>query len=389
MQCTACAGMGLVWYKWLNMARTPTGEEDLVIMGRVRAAAGTIEGEGLGVSEDWYKEAQDAVNRVKVGAFVAAFVLFLGTVMMSYPSSAYDKLSAWLGTSWDQFTSWDTDRANLLVVAVIAPHLVVFWPMSIIAFCLDMWAPKSLRMFKTQKEVLPLREYAKVTAIVLINQAISVGLVWIIGKYIFPYTSPSGWGPLPSLPEVVLHGLGCACFSEVWFYYGHKLLHDHQFLWDHIHALHHTIKNPSCVAAVFAHPIEHIFVAFPTMAIGPLVLGSHTSIFLVWTMASTYNTCGGHAGWHFPFLFAPEFHDFHHSNGYGNYGALGLLDKVFKTEKPYTSQWSSKLEKTYMDPQYPIDRALVEAEMKCPFQDPVKPGKALPELYKKPAPTAA
>jgi len=381
--------MGLVWYKWLNMARTPTGEEDLVIMGRVRAAAGTTEGEGLGLSEEWYREAQDAVSRIKMGACVAALVLFLGTVLMSYPSSAYHLLSAWARTSWERFNSWDVDEANRLVVVVIVSHLVVFWPMSIVGFCLDMWAPESVRMFKTQKEVMTLREYAKCTFIVIVNQVISVGLVWVLGKYVFPYTSPDGWGALPSLPEVVLHTLGCACFSEVWFYYGHKFLHDHQFLWDHVHALHHTIKNPSCVAAVFAHPIEHIFVAFPTMAIGPLVLGSHATIFLVWTLGSTYNTCGGHAGWHFPFLFAPEFHDFHHSNGYGNYGAVGLLDKAFQTDQPYAGQWSSKLERTYTDPQYPIDRALVQAATKCPFGDPVKPGKALPGLYQRPAPNAA
>lgn len=384
--------MGVVWYKWLGMARAPTGAENLVIMGRVRAAAGTPEGEEAGVSEDWFKEAQECVNRIKGGAVFAGLLLFIGSVMSAYPHSAYSEFVAKAEAAWESFNALNIGKEEKLVVVVISSHLLIFWPMAIVGFILDMWAPKSIRMFKCQKEVMSLREYAKCTAIVIFNQVISIGLVWIIGKYIFPYTSPNGWdNMLPSLFELLLHLLGCACFSEMWFYYGHKVLHDHQFLWDHIHALHHSIKNPSCVAAVFAHPIEHVFVAFPTMAIGPIILGSHASVFLVWTLASTYNTCGGHAGWHFPFLFSPEFHDFHHSFGYGNYGAIGLLDKAKQTDKQYASQWSSKLEKTYYDAQYPVDRALLEEQMNAdPFKDPVKPSsKALPEIYLKPAATAA
>ena len=52
---------------------------------------------------------------------------------------------------------------------------------------------------------------------------------------------------------------------------------------------------------------------------------------------------------------------------------------------------ASLLEKTYYDAQYPVDRALLEEQMNAdPFKDPVKPSsKALPEIYLKPAATAA
>ncbi len=92
--------------------------------------------------------------------------------------------------------------------------------------------------------------------------------------------------------------------------------------------------------------------------IGPFFLGSHCTLWWIWSILSVHSTIGGHCGWHLPFISNPENHDFHHSNGWGNFGTVGIMDAFFGTNKPFLNAWQSQVDQKYSDDEYPVDKIL-------------------------------
>ena len=58
--------------------------------------------------------------------------------------------------------------------------------------------------------------------------------------------------------------------------------------------------------------MEFLIGNVPILALGPLVLGMHITVWIVFVIAATVSTCHGHSGWHFPLLGSMEAHDYHH-----------------------------------------------------------------------------
>eukprot|EP00116_Pleurobrachia_bachei_P007535 sb/3467797/ len=48
-----------------------------------------------------------------------------------------------------------------------------------------------------------------------------------------------------------------------------------------------------------------------------------------------FSTTLAHGGYHVPFLFSPEAHDYHHKTFNCWFGTVGILDKLHKTDKPF------------------------------------------------------
>ena len=71
-------------------------------------------------------------------------------------------------------------------------------------------------------------------------------------------------------------------------------------------------------------------------------------------------------GWHVPFVSSPEPHDFHHSLNGGrnldNLGQLGVLDTVFGTDQEWLRSWQVLVDKKYVTPDYPVDKALAQEQ---------------------------
>jgi sterol desaturase/sphingolipid hydroxylase (fatty acid hydroxylase superfamily) len=102
-------------------------------------------------------------------------------------------------------------------------------------------------------------------------------------------------------------------------------------LYGAIHKRHHEWTAPIGLAAIYAHPIEHVLSNLVPVCAGPLLLGSHLATMLAWQTLATIVTISNHSDYHLPFLPSPEAHDFHHLRFNQNYGVIGLFDYLHGT----------------------------------------------------------
>ncbi len=80
-----------------------------------------------------------------------------------------------------------------------------------------------------------------------------------------------------------------------------------------VHKTHHEWTAPVGIASIYCHPLEHYFVNLLPVAAGPLIVGAHMSVSLLWFTLVIISTTINHSGYHFPFLPSSEWHDFHHA----------------------------------------------------------------------------
>ncbi len=134
-------------------------------------------------------------------------------------------------------------------------------------------------------------------------------------------------------------------FDDLYFYGYHRILHESEFLFKHIHKIHHKATTPFPLEFLYVHPLEWMIGAVGVL-IGLLanyfIFGS-VSIYTFWLYAF-YRTAheieihGGVEWWwskYIPFYGSVRQHDEHHAYIKGNYASsLSYLDKIFKTEAP-------------------------------------------------------
>jgi Delta7-sterol 5-desaturase len=128
---------------------------------------------------------------------------------------------------------------------------------------------------------------------------------------------------------------------EVFFYFSHRMLHTN-FLYKHVHHVHHLVRSPT-VASIFCfHPLEAL--AFFIFHIGFVFLVPiHPTALIISSLFLHQGNVVGHLGYEiFPdkikekwiYLNTATGHFLHHQNQNCNYGyAFTVLDKIFKTYK--------------------------------------------------------
>ena len=135
---------------------------------------------------------------------------------------------------------------------------------------------------------------------------------------------------VPSSLETFATLLVCMVCHDFVFYHGHKLLH-HRSIYKHIHKKHHEWQAPIAAAAVYAHPLgkklqslaklfhgfilsllEHAITGIISTSVGLVLLASPVPIMWLWYMWIGFQVQNDHSGYHFPLMFSPEFHDYHH-----------------------------------------------------------------------------
>jgi fatty acid hydroxylase domain-containing protein 2 len=123
--------------------------------------------------------------------------------------------------------------------------------------------------------------------------------------------------------------------EEVLFYASHRTLHANNELYARVHKQHHEFYAPFGLAAVYAHPLEHLVSNVLPVAAGPLLMGSHPLFSLAWTTLALINTITSHSGYALPFMHRPLFHDYHHEHLSECFGVLEVLDSWCGTDKGY------------------------------------------------------
>eukprot|EP00753_Platysulcus_tardus_P007621 PLAT1531.1.p2 GENE.PLAT1531.1~~PLAT1531.1.p2 ORF type:complete len:319 (+),score=131.25 PLAT1531.1:24-959(+) len=240
-----------------------------------------------------------------------------------------------LSLTWQAFV----DEHGIMGVMYfsIALNQGVYWLHSGLLCLLDfLHRPKYLFQRKLQPTVVVPREKLLSSLLqVVFNQTV-IQLPFTY-SYIVLLSPLRGCGldaPLPTLATLIVHLIGCALLVELFFYYSHALMHL-RLPYKLFHKQHHELSAPVGYAATYAHPVEHLVSNLFSVMTPPLLLGSHVLVWNIWTCLAIMNTVNSHCGYYIPGLPSPLGHDFHHSRNMGNYGVLGLLDRLHDTDKAY------------------------------------------------------
>lgn len=145
---------------------------------------------------------------------------------------------------------------------------------------------------------------------VFINQSV---ISIPIGYLTYYLSTFRGHMPIQQLPDPfrILFDIAVliAC-EEIGFYYVHRALHS-KYLY-RFHKVHHEWRTPIAMAAIYCHPVEHLFCNLLPIFGGLLILGSHVVTCWIWIAAVYFTVLYDHSGYHFPFFFSSEAHSFHH-----------------------------------------------------------------------------
>ena len=111
------------------------------------------------------------------------------------------------------------------------------------------------------------------------------------------------------------------------FYFCHYLFHN-KFLYK-FHKVHHQIKRPICISALYLHPIDLIFGNILPLFLPIFVLQSSYEILCIWIFLTVFETVfGAHSG----IDGRGNAHDKHHKYFIVNYGSgFYICDKLLKT----------------------------------------------------------
>ena len=227
------------------------------------------------------------------------------------------------------------EGATLIIIA--GAPCALFVALGLLQHALETFAPHALAPYKLQPRVhVTPAEWRDVWAVAAVSWAISIALGAVEAWWLLPALgAPRACdAPAPALSTVLTDFVVFLVVEEVLFYYVHRALHEVAYA--HVHKVHHRFKAPVSVAAVYAHPLEHVLANVGPAAAGPLLMRSHAFTAAAWTTLVIVSTMNAHSGYKLPFLALVSDaakHDWHHESSRDCYGPLGLLDWLHGTRR--------------------------------------------------------
>lgn len=230
---------------------------------------------------------------------------------------------------------------GLLVGGGFALYLTVFWSWGLFYIALDrLKKPAFLYRYRIQVPAAgePDRTSSPPTAaavkVVLANQFLGTLPGLVLLYFILKRLGVSPSDALPSTVTILAKLTGMILVEEALFYAAHYVMHLKRFF-RRFHHIHHRFRQPIGISTHYVHYLEHwVGNLVPIFAGIVLMRGDVTTSFL-WVSLAVTNAIHTHSDYAFPWMPVAVHHDFHHYTARGNYGAIGLLDWLFGTDKEY------------------------------------------------------
>ena len=241
---------------------------------------------------------------------------------------------------WSQLSQW-VPLDILFIGGGFTFYMVWFWAVSLPYLLLDHYKkPHFLFRYKIQTgkdgstTTLPPGRLKHTIAVVLKNQLLGT-LPVLVGVYFLMTWRGMGYEQaFPNWVEIVWQLAVFLLCEEILFYTVHRTLHQKR-LYGAIHRIHHEYKESICIVTHYVHFAEHLLGNLLPIFAGAIILGSHPITLILWIGLGVTNALHTHSGYHFPWMAYSLHHDYHHFRIRGNYGVLGILDWVFKTDGPF------------------------------------------------------
>ena len=256
---------------------------------------------------------------------------------------------------WVEFASAH-GSFELIVYMGFALYLGWFWLLGAIYFALDDLRDRAAARAPEQRSRLgarllrweiqqpepdtartrdvPRRELVEV---VLRNQFLGTFPALLLLELLLRARGVEAHAPIPGPGQVLLQLAGIILVLELAFYSVHRALH-HKQLFRRIHRVHHEFRKPTGIATHYVHYLEHLFGNLLPVFLGPVLLGAHPFVIMLWVVIAVFNAIHTHGGYAIPGLVYAHDHDFHHYRLRGNYGSLGLLDALLRTNREFQAE---------------------------------------------------
>jgi methylsterol monooxygenase len=228
-----------------------------------------------------------------------------------------------------------------VVSVVTGVFTVVYWTNGLFLLALEKFFANYLQKYRIQKEIKPHSRPGLgklVRCLVLLNTCLVplIGLaIGVCAQSLKIFIDEDLKIPGPF--EIFLSTIVGVLTNEVFFFYGHWLMHANKFLYGQVHKVHHEFKAPCALAAIYCHPLELVISDFVPLAAGILLFNRNLYFAAVFTAMAVLGTQTHHCGFRWPWIAGhgtqPDFHDYHHEKFNCNYGNMGFLDALHGTSQ--------------------------------------------------------
>jgi methylsterol monooxygenase len=220
-------------------------------------------------------------------------------------------------------------------------YLFVFWSWGLFYILLDKYErPAFLFRYRIQTPPpgMPPKSSQPATGeairLVLFNQFCGTLPVLVGVFFVLRGVGAFASGEIPSTATILLKLTGMVLVEEVLFFSAHYLLHTRP-LFRRFHHIHHRFRQPIGISTHYVHFVEHLTGNLLPIFTAMLVVRADFVSGFLWVGLAVTNAIQTHSDYAFPWMVSPLHHDFHHYLARGNYGVLGLLDRLFGTDREY------------------------------------------------------